>query len=214
MNTIWIVTLILVAQIFVGLFSFLVWFYRDPHRTPPNEENVIVSPADGTVIYVKGLRRGEVPISVKGKKRVRLDELVGTDLVSNSGYHIGIFMSLFDVHVNRAPISGIVTYAKRTPEKFISTRKPIFRLVDERYVLIIDNGAIRVGVVQMAAYIVRTIKSYVKPDVELRIGERIGMLKLGSQVDVIIPDIFGVKLMVKRGSKLRAGESVIAKYND
>jgi hypothetical protein len=101
---------LLMAAIALALALGLVaWrFYRDPERLPPSHDNIIVSPADGVIAYVRATERGELPVAIKKGRRMRLDELVRTPLASEEATVIGIALTFLDVHVNRAPIAGVV----------------------------------------------------------------------------------------------------------
>lgn len=208
----WSVVITVFIAVWIGFFCILIWFYRNPERHPPKEKGVIVSPADGTVVYVKEVENGEIPHAMKSGKKIRLSELTKTDILDKDGYIIGVFMSALDVHINRAPTSGRVSFAKYTPGKFISMRNPRFELVNERNTIVIENDFLKIGVVQIASHVVRRIDSYVKTGSQVKIGERIGMIKLGSQVDLIIPKVPGLKITVDEGERVLAGETIVAKH--
>lgn len=193
---------------------FLLYFYRDPERFPPKKDNVIVAPADGKIVYVRKIEGGHFLWSSKGRRTVPLREIVWMeDVKTSSGYILGIFMSRFDVHVNRAPISGKVIKTIHTKGKFVPMYKKEWELENERNVVIIEHpSGFRVIVVQIASFTVRRIDCYVKEGDFVEIGDRIGMVKLGSQVDLIIPSQSGLKILKQLGDKVRAGETIIAEY--
>jgi phosphatidylserine decarboxylase len=187
-------------------------FYRDPERTPTMTEDVILSPADGTVIYINKVEKGTALVSTKGQRKFRLDEIASTDLLPNTAYLVGIDMNILNVHVNRAPIAGKIAFQKRTTGKFISLRREESDILNERITTVIDNGRFSVGVVQIASRLVRRIVSYIKVGDELNIGQRIGAIVFGSQVDLAIPELENLRVEVKPSDEVKAGISIIAKY--
>jgi len=202
------------AFIFLITFLAIIFrFYRNPERIPLETEKVILSPADGKVIYTKKIGKGKVPLSAKGGKKVDLKEITKTDLLTSGAYLIGIDMNILDVHVNRAPIGGRVVLQKHARGKFISLRRQEATIMNERVTTIIDNGIFKVGVIQIASRLVRRIVSYLKEGESVRIGQRIGMIKFGSQVDLVIPNLENLKIWVKQGDQVLAGVSLIAGYS-
>jgi phosphatidylserine decarboxylase len=187
-------------------------FYRDPERSPLETEGVVLSPADGKVIYVNKVEKGSSLVSTKGKERFKLDEITATDLLGDVAYLIGIDMNLLSVHVNRSPIEGKILFQRHTNGRFISLRRQESEVLNERVTTIIDNGVFKIGVIQIASRLVRRIVSYVKEGDSLRIGQRIGSITFGSQVDVAIPEIENLRIEIKSGDEVEAGISVIARY--
>lgn len=201
----------LVVLLTITSIGFL--FYRDPERTPPEGKNIIVSPADSKVLYIKNIKRGEIPFSKKKGKECKLSELMKTDFLPNGeAYQIGIMMTYLDVHRVRAPINGRIHFIKHVPGKFISLKKEEAIFINERVTTIIENSELKIAVVQIASRLVRRILPYVKIGQEVKIGERIGIIKFGSQVDLLIPKAPGIKICVKPGDKVKAGVSIIADY--
>ena len=141
-----------------------------------------------------------------------MDDFIHSNIFSTNGYLIGISMNFLNVHVNRAPISGKVSLLKHIKGGFSSLRKKEALLSNERYLWIIVNGDKKTGIVQIASRLVRRIVPFIEEDCNVTRGDRIGIIRFGSQVDLIIPDIPPVSLQVKTGELLRAGESIIAKY--
>ena len=210
-----IAVLILIELFFIFLMAFLaimVKFYRDPERAPLETEGVILSPADGKVIYVKEIEEGSPLVSTKGDKRFELNEIMATDSLADVAYLIGIDMNILNVHVNRSPIEGKIILQKHTKGKFLSLRRQESDILNERVTMIIDNEVFRIGVVQIASRLVRRIVSYLKEDSSVMIGQRIGAIIFGSQVDVAIPKIENLRVSVRPGDKVIAGISVIARY--
>lgn len=184
-------------------------FYRDPERISPEQEGTIVSPADGTVIYIKKSEDGQVPIANKHGRTFPLSELLKTEFASSAAWVIGISMSFLDVHVNRAPIAGKIAFQKHFPGKFGSLRVPERVFDNERATIVIENQDLSVAVVQIASRLVRQIASYVKLGDQVLLGQRIGVIRLGSQVDLVVPIRDDLHLLVENGQVLVAGQSVI-----
>jgi phosphatidylserine decarboxylase len=185
-------------------------FYRDPDRLPPERADVVVSPADGEVVYVRDSSRGLLPVSTKHARRHALTELTKTPLAEDDAVVIGIALSFLDVHVNRAPIAGRITLARRFPGRFGSLRNPEMVFENERATLLIDRGDVTIGVVQIASRLVRRIVSYVSEGEDIELGTRIGAIRFGSQVDVVVPRRVDLEVTVRPGDRIRAGESIIA----
>ncbi len=209
----WSLSLSFVTIFGCWIIVILLRFYRDPDRIPPHGENHIVSPADGKVMYIKEVQQGKVPLSVKGGRQFELVELTRTNLIEKPAYLIGIEMSILDVHVNRAPIQGKIVMQKRINGDFISLKEPEAVLRNSRLTTVIENGSVRIAVIQIASRLVRLIASYVKPGDELSLGQRLGMIKFGSQVDLLIPHIKSLKIEVKAGDGVKAGVSIVAQYD-
>jgi len=198
--------------IFVGKLGILFFFYRDPKRIPPQKDNIFVSPADGFVRYIRKIEKGSIPEAIKGKSNIPIKEIAKTDMINNDGYIIGITMRILDVHVNRAPISGKVIFQKHTNGKFLSLKSPEADITNERNTIIFDTGHFKIGVVQIASRKVRKIESYIDEGDDIKIGQRIGMIKYGSQTDLIIPDLEGLKILCKEGENVYGGASILAEY--
>ncbi len=196
----------------MAVTALLTWFSRDPERVPPETEGVILSPADGRVIYVKELEDESHFVSIKAGTRYPLEELIQTPWPFKGGRLIGIEMNVLDVHVNRAPIDGEVTYYRRIKGGFPGLGKPNAEVRSQRAATILDNGSIMVGVVQIASRFVRGIVSYVKEGQRVQIGQRIGMIRFGSQVDLVIPDLVDCRITVQSGQAVSAGITVLARY--
>ena len=167
------------------------YFFRDPERVTPTREGIMVSPADGRVSRVtnalppKELDLGERPLM-----------------------RVSIFMSVFDCHVNRSPMTGKVEPIVYHPGAFVSADLDKASEGNERNSLVIAAGKARVGVVQIAGLVARRIVCFVRPGEGVGAGERIGMIRFGSRVDVYLPE--GVKALVAEGQTAVAGETVIA----
>ncbi|HIG95914.1 TPA: phosphatidylserine decarboxylase [Candidatus Woesearchaeota archaeon] len=227
----WII--FLAVLVLVYLYWRFYWFFRDPDRKIPPGKN-IVSPADGKVVYVNKIKKGVVPIAIKRDKKIRLDEIAGEHIHKAPGkvlYHVGIFMTPFNVHVNRTPIAGIVQHMvyHRSNRNLPMTKtwirvalniKPYIK--GSRYVLRNERnttlfaGDLPVYVVQIADMYVKKIVSFICKHQEVEKGQRMGLIRMGSQVDVIFPEQTRtggkVKIAVKAGQNIRAGETIIARY--
>ncbi|MGA1869149.1 MAG: phosphatidylserine decarboxylase [bacterium] len=202
---------IFIISLLAGL-AILSRFYRDPERVPPNERRVILSPADGKLLYVKKIEAGKVPYSQKKGKRFKLHDLTKSDILNEGSYLIGIGMNFLNVHVNRSPISGKINILKHIKGNFFSLKKEESLLQNERVLMVIKNDEFAVGIVQIASRLVRRITSYLREGESVKIGQRVGMIKFGSQVDVVLPNMEGLEISVNVGEELKAGVSIIAKY--
>jgi len=196
----------------ISALTLLVFFYRDPERIPCSKSRSILSPADGTVIYIKKIQSGEFPFAVKGQKKIPLKEFTQKELIKGQGIQIGIAMNFLNVHVNRNPIEGKIESITRIPGKFLSLRKLSSLLENERVLTIINGKEMRLGIVQIASRLVRRIVSYVKEGEDVDIGQRMGVIRFGSQVDILIPEITNLKICVKINQEIKAGMTVIAQY--
>jgi phosphatidylserine decarboxylase len=185
-------------------------FYRDPERDVPLAPNVIVSPADGDVVYVRESRQGALPVSTKRGRSYTLSELTKTPLEIADAVVIGIGMNFLDVHVNRAPIAGLIATKQHFRGLFGSLRQPDMVFHNERMTTIVQSGELQVAVVQIASRLVRQICSFVHENEPVERGQRIGMIRFGSQVDLVLPLRRGLEVTVKPGDRLTAGQSVVA----
>ena len=220
----------LIAVLLVILIFYCYWryfyFFRDPERKTPSGNNII-APADGKVVYIRKVKKGIIPLSIKKKKEIRLEEITKMDEIhSEDKYIIGIFMFPWSVHVNRAPISGRIAAKKYSERKnlpmtimwmrslfgikpYYSHSEHIFQ--NERNTLLI-KGKFPVAIVQIADIYVRKILCYVKLNQKVKKGQRVGMIKMGSQVDIIFPALNKIKIKVKDGQYVKAGETILADY--
>lgn len=198
-------------QLLVFVGALLALFYRDPERTPPTDSRAVVSPADGKVIYIRRLQPGTVLQAEKNGARMRLDELASTRLARGELWQIGISMAFSDVHVNRAPIAGTVSLVHRRPGRFLSLRREGAVDANERQTLVIENGNAQAAVVQVASRLVRRIVAYVAQGDLVQRGQRIGIIKFGSQVDLFVPADRVGAVEVAPGQRLLAGQTVICR---
>jgi len=188
-------------------------FYRDPERRPPAGADLVLSPADGEVVYVRRSVAGALPVATKHGRDHRLDELVGTGLVGEEAVVVGVAMSFLDVHVNRAPVAGLVTARRHQSGSFLSLRRPEAVFQNERATTVISTGSLDVAVVQIASRLVRQVVGYVGEGDRVAAGDRIGAIRLGSQVDLVLPARPDVQVLVRPGDRVRAGESALARVD-
>jgi len=167
---------------------FIVWFFRNPNRKIPEGSGVVVSPADGKVIKIEEARRD--------------------DLVSGRFIKVSIFMNVFNVHVNRIPYSGTVTLIRYTKGRFISANLDKASALNEQNALVIttDQGS-TIITVQIAGLIARRIVCWVKEGMTIEKGERFGLIRFGSRLDVYLPP--EISISVKIGDAVRSGETVL-----
>ena len=171
------------------LTGFVTWFFRDPERVGPDRSDAFVSPADGKVIVAE-----------------EVDDL---RFVQGRAYKVSIFMNVFNVHVNRVPYQGRVEQVLLRPGKFYAADSERGALQNENCALTIQAGNnLRYGVVQMAGLIARRIVCWAEKGDELVTCQRYGLIRFGSRVDLYLP--LQVEMLVKKGDKVRAGETVIA----
>ena len=173
------------------LTIFVLWFFRDPERMVPSSEAGIISPADGVICKIE---KTLPPKEVKSS-----EELL----------KISVFMNVFNVHVNRAPVTGNIKEIIYVPGKFINASFDKASEHNERNILVLENNKNEeIIVVQIAGLIARRILSFVNLFDSLKIGERFGLIRFGSRVDVYLPSKYNSK--VELGQKVTAGESIIA----
>ncbi|NIM98915.1 MAG: phosphatidylserine decarboxylase family protein [candidate division Zixibacteria bacterium] len=176
--------------VFFVVFLFFIFFFRDPKRDIPSGEDLILSPADGKVICIKPS-----------------DSL---DFVGGKGTLISVFMSVFNVHVNRAPVSGCVRYFRYNPGKFFPAFKDKASLENEQTELGLENDQGKMILKQIAGIMARRIVCRLKSGDSVKAGERFGMIKFGSRVDLFLPE--NVKIKVKLNQKVKAGETIIGVF--
>lgn len=190
----------------------MLCFWRDPERVPPEKDGVVLSAADGEVLYIRTVDEGSTPLVTKGGRDYLLRELTGTNLLASATHVIGVEMNLLNVHVNRCPIAGEVKLLKHIEGKFMSLRKDEAPFVNERLTTIIENASLTVGVIQVASRLVRRIESYLRIGETVGAGQRLGIIRFGSLVAVLLPKREDVKIEVKPGDRVTAGVSVLARY--
>lgn len=170
-----------------GLAAFLAFFFRDPERAAPPGENLVISPADGTVMAAGAADPAAAPPGI--------------------WLQITIFLSPMDVHINRIPVSGRVTRVEHRPGKFLPAYKPESSL-NEQTELWIDHGGQMVVVRQVVGVLARRVVCRVRQGETVKAGQRFGLMKFGSRMDVFLPA--SARLRVKAGERARGGETVLA----
>jgi phosphatidylserine decarboxylase len=176
-------------------------FFRDPVRVTPQDERAIIAPADGLVTLI-----GKVP----PPRELTVDDGTGSAPMSSEPVtRISIFMSVFDVHINRTPIAGSVKRVIYIPGKFVNADLDKASDENERqHVLIERSDGLRICFTQIAGLVARRIVPFVKPGDIIAAGQRIGLIRFGSRVDVYLPA--GTEPRVLMGQKIIAGETVLA----
>jgi phosphatidylserine decarboxylase len=167
------------------LAAFFLWFFRDPERVIPAEPGLIVSPGDGLVT-----------------------EAVRFETTDGPRQRISIFLSVFDVHVNRSPIAGTITVARYQKGKYLNAMNPASAIENEQNVVTVRGDGFEVTFKQIAGLLARRIVFVPAVGSAIGRGERVGLIKFGSRVDVILPA--QAELRVKPGMRVRGGASVLA----
>jgi phosphatidylserine decarboxylase len=178
----------------VGL-ALIVYFFRDPPRRIPHEPGLLVSPADGTIAEIT---------------RLEHDEFVGGPAV-----RIGIFLSIFNVHLNRSPVAARVIALRYSPGEFLNALKPESALRNENMWIGLEEEVPphrRMVVRQISGAIARRIVCELRPGEVIARGHRFGMIKLGSRTGLIVPDEAGLEIAVQIGQKVKAGSTIMARY--
>jgi phosphatidylserine decarboxylase len=197
----------------LGCALLVIRFWRNPKRTPPDEDGIVLAPADGKVLYIKTINTGTTPIVSKKGRDYLLRELTGTDILVKNVYIIGIEMSFWDVHVNRCPIPGKVTLLKHIEGKFMSLRKDEAQFINARCTTYIENASLSVAVVQVASRLVRRVENILNLGESVIAGQRLGMIRFGSLVAIVLPQKDNVRIEVQLGNRVTAGVTVLARYD-
>jgi phosphatidylserine decarboxylase len=186
----------MLGWLMVGLTIWVATFFRDPIRTTPRGEGLIVAPADGLITMIA--RVAPPP------------ELRGADGLADGEYtRVSIFMSVFDVHINRAPISGRIKRIAYVPGKFINADLDKASEDNERQHFLVESAdGLRIGFTQIAGLVARRILSFVREGDAVDVGQRVGLIRFGSRVDVYLPAGTAPKVLL--GQRSIAGETVIA----
>src|SRR6516225_838150 len=200
----WILAFLALLAIVFGLLSawafwffVLLWlctvaFFRDPQRAVPVDPNIIVAAADGTVMDI-----------------VELDE---HEVLKNKTRRVGIFLSIFDVHTNRAPIDGRVVYRRHRPGLFLDARRPECSEKNESMTWAFENPCVTIVVRQITGAIARRIVAWAKIGDQLKKGDRFGMIRFGSRTELYLP--LNAELLVKTGDHVFGGSTIIARLSN
>ncbi len=180
----------IVYPILAILCGLVLYFFRDPDRTTPNDDSLIISPADGKVVLIQDVKE---------------DEYVGEEVTQ-----VSIFLSPLNVHVNRNPISGLLEYVKYYPGKYLMAWEDHASEMNERaHFGVLHPSGMKMMFKQITGFMARRIVYNLEEGDKLKAGERFGIMKFGSRMDLLLPK--NVKLDVKIGDKTVAGESIIGK---
>jgi len=175
------------AGVLLVLGAFVLFFFRDPERTPPSDLELIVSPADGRVMEVVEEARGECP-----------------------GRRISVFLSIFDVHVNRAPVAGRIAAMEYRKGQFHAAMRGRASEQNEQNVIHVSTEHGEVVFKQIAGWVARRILCWKAVGDSVTRGERVGMIRFGSRVDIWLPD--RVEILVRPGQHVAGGSSILARW--
>jgi len=208
--TILIIIMFFMLKIIIGsiiaiiFLCFTIYFFRDPERKFPDEQGCIISPADGKIVIIDEVDAPDNPLpnpppssggEFGGGKKMR---------------RVGIFMSIFDVHINRSPFQGTISFLKYNKGKFLNALNDKSSEKNENNIIGINIGGETIFVKQIAGIIARRIVCRVKISDRIQKGERLGMIKFGSRVEAYLP--FSSKITVKLGDNVQAGQSIIGYF--
>jgi phosphatidylserine decarboxylase len=184
----WFVSLWL-SLVFLVLIVYTFAFFRDPDRVVPNDADVVVAAADGLVADI-----------------VEIDE---PEIVKSKTKRVGIFLSIFDVHTNRAPIDGRIVYREHRKGLCLDARNPECSTKNESMTWAFQNSRVTIVVRQLTGAIARRIVAWSQVGDELKRGERFGMIRFGSRTEVYLP--LNAEILVKIGDHVRGGSTIIAR---
>jgi phosphatidylserine decarboxylase len=171
----------------LALATFFLWFFRDPHRVIPQEPGLVVSPADGKVTEVARIRTPD-----------------------GESLRLSIFLSVFDVHVNRSPVEGVLRDVRYRKGRFLNAMNPASAEQNEQNLATVDSAdGYSVAFTQIAGLLARRIVFNKRPGDRLQRGERVGLIKFGSRTDVLLPG--HAQVLVAVGDRVRGGASVLAR---
>jgi len=192
----WVIDWDWLGYVAAGLTIWTAAFFRDPIRTTPAGDGLIIAPADGLVTMITNV---PPPRELQGEGGLPADKVV----------RVSIFMSVFDVHINRAPISGRVKRIAYVPGKFVNADLDKASEDNERQHFLIEGGdGLRIGFTQIAGLVARRILSFVREGDMVDAGQRVGLIRFGSRVDVFLPA--GTSPKVLLGQRSIAGETILA----
>ena len=182
----WALSWLWVTGLFAGLFLFVTWFFRDPERSIPEDPNAIVSAGDGRVVEI-----------VQEKD----------PLLDGVYTRVSVFLNVFNVHVNRVPIAGKIQATRYNPGKFLNAASHKASLDNEQSAILLNNGHVTILVKQIAGLIARRIVCWAEEGDEYQRGQRFGLVRFGSRVDIFLPE--GTDIKVEIGDIVSGGSSII-----
>lgn len=178
------------AAIIPGVLAvFFIYFFRNPSRSMPYDPNILYSPADGTVMAV--------------------EDIFDDEYLNEPATKVTVFLSVFNVHVNRSPIDGEIKYQRYTCGQFVPAYKKSASFENERHAIGLDNGRMRILVTQVAGLLARRIVSWVTLGHQMKQGECYGMIKFGSSTELVVPK--NVEITVKKGDTVVGGVTVMGR---
>lgn len=178
----------IVYGILIVLCSLILFFFRDPYRETPDDTSLVVAPADGKVVLVK-----------------KIDE---NSYLKKKVTQISIFLSPLDVHVNRVPVHGILEYVEYFPGKYLMAWEDHASELNERaHFGVLHPSGMKIMFKQITGFMARRIVYHINEGDELKAGQRFGIMKFGSRMDVLLPE--GVEICIKEGDRTIAGESIL-----
>lgn len=180
----------LATALWMPVAAWIPWFFRDPVRHGPRGDRLVIAPADGKVVSV-----------------TEIDE---PDFLGGRSRRVSVFMNVFDVHVNRYPVSGVIRLRDYRPGTFVNATLDKASAANERMSLGIETPRGKVLVRQIAGLVARRIVTDAPAGATVRQGERLGIIRFGSRVDTFLP--LGVRVQVQEGQRTAAGETVIAEW--
>ncbi len=196
----WVVGWSLVAWLMAGVTIWVLAFFRDPVRVTPDDPALLTAPADGLITLIQ---------QVAPPREIAGPDGIGTEPMTR----VSIFMSVFDVHINRTPISGTVRAVVYISGKFLNADLDKASEDNERQHIVIERpDGVRIGFTQIAGLVARRIVPFVKPGDVVAAGQRIGLIRFGSRVDIYLPA--GTAPRVTLGQRTIAGETVIARLGE
>ena len=177
-----------IAAILILLGLFILYFFRNPERNVPDDPAAVVSPADGHVV-----------------------EIVDEEMDGQPGRRMSVFLSVFDVHVNRSPVAGRITRLEYKPGRFYAAMRSQASAENEMNVFEIETPMGTMAFKQIAGVIARRVIAWKSAGDAVQRGERVGMIRFGSRVDVWLPG--NCQILVRRGQKVAGGSTILAKWN-
>jgi phosphatidylserine decarboxylase len=178
------------AVLWIGAFLFVFYFFRDPERVSPNDEGIAVAPADGQIVAI--------------------EEKLEGDVLMQRMVCVSIFLSIFDVHINRTPIAGRVTHSEGKKGLYLDARNPESAKKNAHRLWVIEGKSVTVAVRQITGAIARRIVPWSVVGDELVQGEKFGMIRFGSRTELYVPA--DSKILVRVGESVRAGVTPLAQF--